>query len=231
MSTNTPTRFPKGVTNVPSDDQFRTLPVPDSTSVSEFVEDFHYWIAARWTVTDTGVNTQAPADAEFGVLAVTLAAAAGNASCIQKKGGSFTLETGRRVWFKGRFSLSAASDADAVLGLQITDTTPLAVSDGVWFSTSNGSTNLDFHSAKGSVQQDVNAVATLVNSTFVEVAFYWNGVNRIEAYVNDALVGVITDIATYMPTHTLTASFGHATTAGTANVMSVDFFHAVEERK
>ena len=231
MASTTPSRTPKGFNNLPADNPLRMIPVPDDTyQVSKFSEDFHYWIAARWTITDTGANTQAPANEEWGVLAVTLAAAANNASYIQKKGESFSLEVGRRLWFKGRFNLSDVTDADAVFGLQITDTTPLAASDGIWFSTSNASAALDFHAAKGSVQQDITGIATLVNSTYVEVAVFWNGQDRIEVYVDGNLVGAVTDIATYMSTHTLTASFGHKTTAGTANVMSVDFLTVAEER-
>jgi len=230
MSTNTPTRFPKGVTNVDASDQFRTLPVLDPTQVSVFHEDFHYYWPARWTVTDTGTDTQAAGSEEFGVLDVTLGAVAADASYLQKESESFSLETGRRAWFKARFSLSDATDADAIMGMQITDTTPLAVSDGVWFQTDNGDANLDFHCAKGSTQQDKTAIATLADSTYVVVAFYWNGVDRIEAYVDGVIKAVITDISTYMPTHTLTVSFGHKTTAGTANVMKVDYVFTAEER-
>ena len=72
---NTPTRFPKGVTNVTKEDPMGMLGMPDPTKFHTYMEDFDIYNATDFTITTTeagsGSATEALADEDGGVLVIT----------------------------------------------------------------------------------------------------------------------------------------------------------------
>jgi len=115
------------------------------------------------------------------------------------------------------------------MGLQITDTTPLAVSNGVYFRKDDDDAYLDFVVMKGSTATTATAVHTVVNDTYLVVGFYYNGVDAVEYYVDDVKIG--TSVTTYLPdTEELTISFGVQNGAAAAKILSVDYILAAKER-
>ena len=155
------TRFPKGISTSAKGTTLGDSKLPDPTSVHVFMDDFDMYTAADWTVTETGSATQVLDDADGGVLLVTNAAADDDASFSQKVGESFLMETGKEVWFKARFKVSDATQSDFIIGLQITDTTPLDATDGIFFQKDDGDTNLDFHVEKDNTATISTAIATI----------------------------------------------------------------------
>ena len=125
--------------------------------------------------------------------------------------------------------MSDATHSDFIMGLQITDTTPLAVSNGVYFRKDDDDAYLDFVVMKGSTATTATAVHTVVNDTYLVVGFYYNGVDAVEYYVDDVKIG--TSVTTYLPdTEELTISFGVQNGAAAAKILSVDYILAAKER-
>lgn len=226
---SSPTRYVNGVTNVDRDNVMGMLKVPDPTQMHVYFDDFDVYTAADWTVTETGLATQALTDADGGVLLVTNAAADNDASFSQKVGESFLFESGKKLMFKARFKVSDATQSDFVIGLQITDTTPLDVTDGVFFQKDDGDANLDFHVEKDNTATSASAVATVSNDTYLTVGFYYDGDTEIKYYVDDVHKG--TSVVTNLPDdEVLTVSFGIQNGEAVAKTMSVDYILVAKER-
>lgn len=228
-----PVRYPNGVTTVGKTDPLGMFGLPDPTGWHVFFDDFDRFVASNWTITTTeagnGSATEALADEDGGVLLVTNDDADDDADFFQKDGESFLFEAGKRLFFKARFKVSDATDSDVVMGLQITDTTPLAVSDGVFFQKDDGDTSLDFHVQKNSTASSATGIATLANDTYVTVAFYYDGKSEIAYFVDGVHVGTL-PITNLPDDEVLTISFGIQNGAAAAKSMSVDYIFAAKER-
>lgn len=231
-----PTRFPSGVTNVASDATFGGIGIPDPTSWHVFMDDFDTFTAGDWTITTVeagaGSATEALTDADGGVLLITNDAADDDSDFFQKVGESFLMESGKKAAFKARFKVSDATQSDFVMGLQITDTTPLAVSDGIWFQKDDGDANLDVYCGKssGAGTTSATAIATVVSDTYLTVGWFYDGKSSVKYFVNDEHKGTLDASSTYLPDTELTVSFGIANGEAAAKTMSVDFICAMKER-
>jgi len=139
------------------------------------------------------------------------------------------------MFFKARFKVNDATQSDIVMGLQITDTSPLATTDGIFFQKDDGDANLDFHIEKDSTQTDNTAIATLSDDTFVDVAFHYdpkgnNGSGSFRIFVDDAIVAEQTTLTNVPDNEELTVSFGIQNGAAAAKTMTLDFVMAAVER-
>lgn len=231
-----PTRFPGGVTNVRAPNPLGMFGMPDPTTWHVFFDDFDRFVAADWTITTVeagaGSATEALTDVDGGALLITNDAADDDSDFFQKVGESFLMESGKRAFFKARFKVSDATQSDFVMGLQITDTTPLAVSDGIWFQKDDGDANLDVYCGKSSGAGTTSAAAihTVVSDTFLTVAWYYDGKGNLQYYVNDVQKGTLTASSTYLPDTELTVSFGIQNGEAAAKTMTVDYIFAAKER-
>lgn len=229
-----PTRFPGGgVTNATPSGTFGNFGAMDPTKYHVYFNDFDTYVAADWTITTTeagaGDATEALTNADGGVLLITNDAADDDADFFQKVGESFKFTSGKQLWFVARFKVSDATQSDFVMGLQITDTTPLAVTDGVYFRKDDGDANLDFVVIKDSTATTATAATTISNDTYVKVGFYYDGVSSIEYFVDDVKLG--TSVTTNLPDdEELTISFGIQNGAAAAKTMSLDYIGAMKER-
>jgi len=138
------------------------------------------------------------------------------------------------LFFKARFSVSDATQSDFVMGLQITDATPLAVTDGVYFIKNDGDTNLDFVVVKDSTASTASAITTVSNATYITVGFYYNGVDEVvyAASTNSNNPTVLGKLATTnLPDdEELTISFAIQNGEAVAKTMSIDYIFAAKER-
>lgn len=222
------TRFPNGLTTVAKGSALGEFILPSPFAVHTYFDDFDTYTAADWTVTEVGIATQALADEDGGVLLITNAAVDNDSSFSQKVGESFLMEVGKKAWFAARLKVSDATQSDWVVGLQITDTTPLDVTDGIFFRKDDGDTNIDFVVEKDNVATE-SAVGINADATYVEVAFYYNGNDRVEAYVDGSLAG--SAVTTNLPDdEVLTVSYGVQNGEGVAKTMSIDYIFAAKER-
>lgn len=228
------TNFPNGLTNNTAQNALGSMIQLDPTTMHTYFNDFDSYVAGNWVVTETdSAATQTLADADGGVLLLTNTAADNDLVALQKVGESFTFVTGKKLYFKSRFKLSDATQSDAVMGLQITDTTPLAVTDGVYFIKPDDAATMNFIVVKNSTATTKSAILTMANDTYVTVAFYYDGDSTIYYYgstdtLNPTLLG--TSVTTNMPTTELTVSFAVQNGAAAAKTMSIDYILVAKER-
>ena len=107
------TRFPNGVTNVGEDSLFAALGQLAGPEFHTYFEDFDYYAAADWTVTETQAGaTQALTDGDGGLLLLTNTAADNDLVALQKVGESYRFESGKKLFFEARFKVSNATQSD-----------------------------------------------------------------------------------------------------------------------
>lgn len=236
----TPTRYPSGVTTAAKEEPLGMFGMPDPTKWHIWFDDFDDYAAAQWVITTTeagaGSATEAISNADGGVLLITNDAADDDADFFQWSGTdasgvveTFKFVAGKRLFFKARFQVSDATQSDVVIGLQITDTTPLAVTDGVYFRKDDGDANLDFVVLKDSAGTTTTAFSTLTSATWTELAFHYDGKSSIEIFKDG--VKLATSAVTGLPDdEELTVSFGIQNGEAVAKTMSIDYIFVAKER-
>jgi len=235
----TPTRFTYGVTTVPKAAPLGMYGLPDPTEWHTYFDDFDTYTAGDWTVTLVGTTpTAALTDIDGGALLITNAATDNSSLEAQKKGESFLLTPGKRAFFKSRFKVSDATQSDFLVGLAVTDTTLLGavdgagVTDGVFFSKDDGDALLDIQCQLNATTGQTRAagIHTVVADTFLTVAWAYDGVDRIEYFVDDVSKGVLSATASYLPDTELTVSFAMMNGEAVAKTMTLDYIFAAQER-
>ena len=224
------TRFPNGVTNVGEDSPFADLAMPAPTKFHTYYEDFDYYVAGNWTVTETQAGaTQALTDGDGGLLLITNTAADDDLVALQKVGESYRFASGKELFFEARLKVSDATQSDVVIGLQITDATPLDVSDGVFFIKADGSTSVSLLVEKDGTATTTSSVATMANDTFISLGFYYDGASSIQYSVNGVVKG--TSVTTNLPDdEDMTVSIALQNGEAVAKTMTVDYVFVAKER-
>lgn len=229
---SSPQRYSNGVTNVASSDPMGQLLFPDPTLCHVFFDDFDKYTAADWTITTkedgSGSATEAIQDEEFGVLKLTNAAGDNDNDFLQVSSEILKLTAGKKAWFKTRIKVSDATQSDFIVGLSDTDTSPLDSSDGVFFYKADGVATLDFKVAVGAVESVAASIATVVDDTYLELAFYYDGKTTIAYSVDGTQEGTLTNDT--IPTAEITPVFGIQNGEAVAKTMSVDYLFACVER-
>ena len=226
----TTTRFPNGVTNVGEQSLFAELGQPAATIFHTYFEDFDYYTAGDWTVTETDSGaTQALTDGDGGLLLITNTAADNDLVSLQKKGESFRFESGKALFFEARFKVSDATQSDVVIGLQITDTTPLDVTDGVFFIKADGAATVDFRVEKNNTATTASAIATMANDTYIRLGFYYDGSSAVQYFVNGTYTG--SSVTTNLPDdEDMTVTIAIQNGEAAAKTMTVDYVYVAKER-
>ena len=226
----TTTRFPNGVTNVGEQSLFAELGQPAATIFHTYFEDFDYYTAGDWTVTETDAGaTQALTDGDGGLLLITNTAADNDLVSLQKKGESFRFESGKALFFEARFKVSDATQSDVVIGLQITDTTPLDVTDGVFFIKADGAATVNFLVEKNNTATTASAMATMANDTYIRLGFYYDGSSAVQYFVNGTYTG--SSVTTNLPDdEDMTVTIAIQNGEAAAKTMTVDYVYVAKER-
>ena len=230
----TPTRFTSGVGTAKKNTNTGFYGMPDPTKWITYFNDFTEYVAGDWTITTTeagsGDATEALASTSAGgLLLITNDDADNDLDFLQLKTEAFKFVAGKKSFFKARFAVSDATQSDFVMGLQITDTTILAVSDGVYFMKDDGDASLDFHVEKDGSDTTASAIATVSDATMLVAGFYYDGKSAIEYYVDDVKLG--TSVTTNLPDdEELAVSFGIQNGAAAAKTMTVDYIFVSQER-
>ena len=225
----TTTRFPNGVTNVGEDSLFAALGQLAATQFHTYFEDFDYYTAADWTVTETQAGaTQALTDGDGGLLLLTNTAADNDLVALQKVGESYRFASGKKLFFEARFKVSNATQSDVVMGLQITDATPLDVTDGVFFLKSDDSTTINLLVEKNNTAT-TTSVGTLADDTYIRLGFYYDGNSSIQAFVNGTYVAT-SATTNLVDDEDLTISFAIQNGNAVARTMTVDYIYVAKER-
>ena len=134
-----------------------------------------------WTTTVVeaggGGSSEAQATREAGATFELLTDNADNDGIsIQRNGEVFELTADQDLYFGCKVKCNDVTQSDWFLGLAITDTAILGgATDRIGFETVDATTGLDFVVEKDSTQTASEDVGTLVDDTYIELEFYWDG--------------------------------------------------------
>lgn len=231
MAKNTVTRLPGGIVNVAESSLFADYRQPDPKLYHQYFNDFDTYVAADWVVTATGAATEALAAGNGGWLLLTNSAANNDLVALQKTPSSFTLDTTKPSWFEASFKVSDATKSALVMGLQVIDTTPLDVTDGIYFLKSAASTSVAIISRKDATtgSTTATAIATMADDTFIKLGWYYDGAGKLIYSVNGVIGGSL-DITNFFPDTAVTVSFALQNGEAVAKTMTLDFLVASQER-
>jgi hypothetical protein len=208
------------------------MPAPAKYHV--YHNDFDTYLASDWTITTTeggsGNASEALGDGDGGLLVITNDDADNDNDFLQLTKEGFKYEAGKQLAFNARFKTSDADASDVVMGLQITDTSPLDVSDGIFFLLTDGSTTLTFIVEKDGTQSTLDLPTAMADDTFMTVGFMFDPRDqKFHVYQNNTEVGTV--VSTNAPDdEELTVSFGIQNGAAAAKVLTVDYVTAMKER-
>ena len=228
------THFTSGVTNVGTDSTLGKLKAPAPHKYHQYFNDFDTYLASDWTITTTedgtGSASEALADGDGGVLLVTNAAGDNDHDFFQLVKEGFKFESGKQIGFHVRFKTNDATQTDIVAGLQLTDTTPLDVTDGIFFLKSDGAATISFIVEKDSTQSTLTLPNSLADDTFMTLGFIYDPKDqKFHVFQNNVLAGTV--VSTNAPDdEELTLSFGIQNGAAAAKTVSVDYVGAYKER-
>lgn len=227
------TQFANGVGTVADNSPWANFKAPLPTQYHTYFEDFDTYTAGDWTITTTeagaGSATQALTDGDGGLLLITNDNADDDRVFFQKKGESFLFELGKKLFFEARFKTSDATQSDIVFGLQITDTTPLDVTDGTFFLKADDAATVTLQVEKNNTATTSAALATLANNTFIRLGFYYDGVDAVYAIVDGSAVAKLAT-TNLCDDEELAVSFGIQNGAAAAKTLTVDYIFVAKER-
>lgn len=245
MGMKTPTRFPVGgVTTAFPYDPLALFGMPDPTKWITYFNDMSGgWDTLpnatdqNYTVTKTGAGTVAAADGAGGLVVLTNAAADNDAVFIQRKGEAFRWSATKRMFFEARLKVSDATQSDVVVGLQITDTTPLDVTDGIFFLKADDAATIQFRVEKNDAASTL-ACGSMANDTFIRLGFAYMGVVTIDGtgyyqfqvYVDGRAIGVVNATTNVPDDEDLTISVGVQNGEAVAKSLTIDYIFAAVER-
>lgn len=231
-----PTHFTGGISTARATAPLGAFGLPDPTAWVTYFDDFTEYLASDWTITTTqagaGSSSVALTDVSGGAILITNDAADDDNVFIQKTGEAFLLAAGKKAFFKTRFKVSDATQSDVVIGLQVTDTTPLDVTDGIYFLKADGAATFDAICRKNATtgSTSASAVGSIANDAFVELAWAFDGRGNVKYFIDGVHKGTLDGSSTYLPDTELCVSFGIQNGEAVAKTMTVDFVFAALER-
>jgi len=232
LPTNSTTRLPSGVNTEATSSLFANFPLPRDSSLIDYFNDFFTYTTNRWVVTETQAGaTQALTAGSGGWLLLTNSAADDDLVALQKTPAMLDLSATKQTWFSSRFKVSDATQSDVVIGMQVVDTTPLDVTDGIYFLKADGAATVNIICRKDATTGSTSAssVATLANDTFIQLDWYYDGAGYL-FYAVDGVVSGSLSVADYFPNTTVTVSFAIQNGEAVAKTMTIDWVGVWQER-
>lgn len=227
MTNITTTNLPGGVTNAVIGSVMQNYGALDPSIWHTYFNDFDVYTAGDWTNTATGVVTNSIVAGGGGLLSMLNSASNSDLNSLQLKAATFAITAGQQAWFKCRLKTSSATNAALIVGLIQTTTTPLTVTDGVYFSKAAASTQLTCKTAKSSAISTVNA-ATMADDTYLNMGWHYNGDAAINVFINNVKVGSLA--ITNLPTANLNLTIAEGNGTAAAITTTVDYIFASNER-
>lgn len=233
-----PVRYPSGVNTAAKNTTLWDYPLPDPSRQVVYWDDFMQYVAGDWTVNETQAGaTQALGDALGGVLVLTNTTTDNDLNSVQRVGEAFLPAAGKRFWMKTRFKLSAASVGDALVGICVTDTSPIATlpTDGIFFYKEDGGTGVDLYVRKDATtgSTSVADIANVAADTYVTLGLYFDGSRYVEYFVNDVHKGTLdltTSPAAYLPDTECRVVIAEQQGDTNAGVLTIDYILVAQDR-
>lgn len=193
-----------------------------------------------WTLTTTeagaGSATEAIGNLAGGILVITNDAADDDADFFQSTKEVFKFISGKALEFEARFKVSDATQSEFIMGLAITDTSPLDASDGIFFLKADGEATFDLKVVKNSTASTLAGDATtapaltVVNDTYIKVGFYYDGSDTtIQCFINDVRVGAL-PLTNAPDDEELAITFGIQNGEAVAKILSLDYIRCIQQR-
>ena len=226
----TPTRYPNGVTNVAKNAVTGFYGLPDPTTWHSYFDDFDYYAAGNWTITNAATGTVALTDADGGVLLITNNTGATDAITMQKVGESFLLASGKPTVFKARIKASEATNSVLVLGLCVTDTTPIDATDGIFFTKADDVTTITALCRKNTTTGSTSLTVGALTTDWIELGWYYDGKSGVTIFFNGTAVGTLNASSTYLPDTEITPTIYFANGSAGAKNLQVDYLLAAKQR-
>ena len=236
-----PTHFPNGVSNRTKGHPLFNYPYLDPSKYYTYFDDFFEYHSGIYTITTTeagsGNASEAITSGAGGQLLITNDNADNDLDFFQLKGEAFRFDSTKRMFFSSRLKVNDATQSEIVMGLQITDTTPLDVTDGIFFLKIDGDTQPDLIIEKdNSSSLSVLEMDAMEDDTFVTLSFEYDpldvatGGAVFRAYQDDVQVGEITGTTNAPDDEDLTISFGIQNGEAAAKTLTIDFILVAVER-
>ena len=225
----TPRRFSKGVTNVGVDEALYQLPTMDPKKVHIEHYDFDTYTVGDWTFTDNGPDPALIAG-DGGWLNFTTSATENKSLFLQKPIINFYLETGKQAWFGMKVIVEDITENEFFFGLSAVDTDPVVSNvDAVGFVTDDADDYVDFKVVNTSiVRASIVAVGTMVDATWAEYEWYFDGVDTFHIYIDKVWTAKCS--TPDFPTAGMSINFGIISGAAATKYMKVDWLYAAKER-
>lgn len=234
------TLLPRGISNadVNSYEGLANFRIPDPTKYYTYFEDFDYYNADDWMKNFATGSAAALGDGFGGQLIITTDTDDGDIAVLQRGVGiqgagvglAFQWSVDKELWFKIRFKIDEATQTDVLCGLQSIDSSPFNVTDGIWFRKTDGDPTFEFIVEENDNATFIPNVATLVDDTFIEIAYYYDSVGTFHVYVDDVETTELENLTQFAPSALLTPSFGFQNGDNVARTMNVDYIMVVLER-
>lgn len=224
-----PTHFTAGVSDVTPGNPLYDMGRLDPTKYYIFWNDFSDpLLSTEWGITLVGTSTITFPDAGDGIARVTTDTAENEGVWMETLNETFLLASGRKTWLKARLSVGDAIQSDWVVGLHSTSATPQAATVRFLFESVDGSATVHFNNDNNTDDTDSATLVTMTDDNFVTLAAYYNGVDEIRLYVDEAAVDIMTGIT--VPAAEMGVGFGYIN--GTSGVETSDFDYVlvVQER-
>lgn len=228
------TRLAGGITNVDVDNIFNSLRYPDPTQYHQYFEDFDYYAAGNWTVTETQAGaTQALADGNGGLILLQNSAANNDVNQIQKVGESFLPVAGKMLFLKARVKVDDATLAAFAVGLQVANADATgAITDGIYFLKAAAATTIAAVVRKNATTGSTSANLTVaaVTDTFITLEMFYDGVDRLYYGANGNVLGYLVASSLFLPDTEIAPVICVKNGSGVARSLTADFLFVAQER-
>jgi hypothetical protein len=234
-----PVRYPNGVTNVGVNKTWSLMKTLDPSKIVQYFDDFaqHSDIClsspTSHTVTATGAGTRAfttIAGEPGGWLLLTNAAADDDALSIQHKSESFRHGATKPWAMEFKFRVSDATQSDILIGVAITDTTPLDATDRIAFEKSDGSASISLKLTKNSTSTTVGSTTISDATTVTLGAYYDPDRSEVVMLVDGAITARTSTLTNLCDDEELTPTIHIQNGEAVAKTMSIDFIKIGCER-
>ena len=190
-----------------------------------YFNDFLAFVAADWDLSGGPVITQVTAGVAGGLINIATPAATTQTET-ELAADPFLLATGKECWFSARFALQDDPvNANFEIGLIV----PTVATRGIYFDNpGDGFIRIRYGNAS---QSDVEIIGSIAQFEFVTVAFYFDGSDTLDVYLNDALVQRITGFNAFLETDLqITPSIRFQSADTTARNVVLDYLFAAQDR-
>jgi len=202
---------------------------------SVIFDDFHHVVndqTNRWTtIIDTGCTATILADTENGILQLISDSGDNEGASIQKNE-TIKFNSGKKLFFECRCSISDADDCDIAIGLaenHATNPEAMILGAGVWFQVNeaDASGNILCKAGTAGASSESSGVA-FADGVARRLGFVYDGSNTVTFYVDRAAVASMNFAS--MPTALITPSAYFIEGAAGTDSMNIDYIFVASER-